>query len=215
MRVLDDVLKKFRILILLDLVFIGMSAGDLFALNLGDKLPVVAIAALKKGSVDKGSVDKGSVDKGSVDKGYGRSDVSSADFDTSQTLGKVTMLNFWATWCDACKVELLEMEKSLKVLKSEKDLRLVFVNLDKDPNQGIAWAKQNLVDPVWFLTKNVMDPQFAVTEKLGVDAFPMTLVINRQGSLSYIQRGYTPGQGLTEKLVSLLRKELQAPLGTH
>jgi thiol-disulfide isomerase/thioredoxin len=182
-------------LILVSLIFTGIGAAPAFGLNLGDKLPVVVLAALDKNSV--------------------RPDGSLGGFHTSQTLGKVTMLNFWATWCEACKVELLEMEKNLKVLKSEKDFRFVFVNLDKDPSQGIEWAKQNLADPALFLTHNVMDPQFSVTEKLGVDSFPMTLVINRQGSLRYIQRGYTPGKGLTEKLVTLLRKELQTPPDAH
>lgn len=180
-------------MILASLIFTGLPSAEGFGMNLGDKLPEVVLAALDKNSV--------------------RADGNPGGFHTSQTLGKVTMMNFWATWCEACKVELLEMEKNLKVLKSEKDFRFVFVNLDKDPSQGIGWAKQNLADPALFLASNVMDPQFAVTEKLGVDSFPMTFVINRQGSLSYIQRGFTPGQGLTEKLVSLLRKELQTPSG--
>lgn len=160
-----------------------------FGIALGDKLPPLVIAALDGGKTP--------------------------GFSTDQTLGKVTMMNFWATWCEACKVELLEMERDFKVLKSEMDLRLVYVNLDKDPRQAVDWAVKNLTDPQGFLKKTYMDPLFTVVEKLEVDSFPMTLVINRQGKISSIQRGYQPGKGLTEKLLSHLRHELQARPGAH
>lgn len=126
-----------------------------------------------------------------------------------QMLGKVTLINFWATWCEACKVELVEMERLLAPQLARQDFNLVFLSLDKDPSKAVTWFKTELAQGDKMLPRLYSDPKFEIADKLAVDSFPMTLVINRAGKVSYVQKGFTPGQGLTEKLVAHVQQELQ------
>ena len=65
--------------------------------------------------------------------------------------GKITLINFWATWCEACKVEIGEMEQQLKSLAEDSKVQVAFVNLDKDPNVAKNWFSSNLKYPEFWL----------------------------------------------------------------
>lgn len=128
-----------------------------------------------------------------------------------QLLSKVTVVNFWATWCEACKVELAEMEKLFTPLFSDKDLVVAFVSLDKEPDKAIAWFKQNVVSPDVMLPRLYGDATFKLAEALEVDSFPLTLVIGRDGKVAFVQRGFKEGDGSTEKLVKFVSELLRRP----
>jgi thiol-disulfide isomerase/thioredoxin len=117
--------------------------------------------------------------------------------------GKVTVVNFWATWCEACKVELVEMEQQLKPHFGEQGLQVAFVALDKEPDQAAAWFKANMKEPAPFLDRLYVDPQFAVADKLAIDSFPMTLVIGKDGKVKHVQRGFKDGEGSTAAIVKI------------
>lgn len=130
-------------------------------------------------------------------------------FSTDKTKGKVTIINFWATWCEACKVELVEMEEQFKIFRNEKDVQRVFVNLDKDPRQAVLWAQRAFKNSGEFLAANYLDGGFDHADLLKVDSFPMTLLVDRQGKVFYKQKGFSPGEGMTEKLVELVKTHLK------
>jgi thiol-disulfide isomerase/thioredoxin len=135
--------------------------------------------------------------------------VKEGALDNAAMTGKVVVINFWATWCAACKVELVEMEDQLKPLLGEKDLNVAFVSLDKDPAKAVEWFQGNLKDPDLFLRHLYADAAFEVADKLKVDAFPMTIVIDRDGKIVHVQRGFKEGEGSTEQIVKLSEKLLK------
>ena len=159
---------------------LGATSRPAKAIEVGDFLPALKMAAMK-----------------------------GEPFTTGRTKGKVTVVNFWATWCEACKTELVEMEEQFKIFRHDRDIQLVFVNLDKDPRQAVAWARQTLKNPLLFLESNYLDGSFEVADQLRVDAFPMTLVIDRQGKIAYKQKGFNPGEKMTEKLVHEIKARLR------
>lgn len=126
-----------------------------------------------------------------------------------QMQGKVTLINFWATWCAACKDELAEMEQLLKPLFANQDLNVAFVALDKDPKQAVQWMQKNLKDAETMLARLYRDEQFQLADKLAVDSFPMTLIVDRSGKIAFVQRGFTPGSGSTQRIASLTKDLLQ------
>jgi peroxiredoxin len=126
--------------------------------------------------------------------------------DNGQLKGKTTVINFWATWCEACKVELLEMEAEFKPLLDAGKVQLAMVSLDKDPSEAAGWLKKNLKDPGFGLKRLYFDPDFAMAESLGVDSFPMTFVVDGEGRILAKQKGFTKGEGSTAKLADLVRK---------
>ncbi len=93
--------------------------------------------------------------------------------DEASLSGKVNVVNFWATWCEACKVELVEMEEEFSsLIKENKDFQFSFVSLDKDPKKAEAWVKKNLKNPELFLKYLFKDPEFKSAEKLEIESFP-------------------------------------------
>lgn len=115
--------------------------------------------------------------------------------------GKVAIINFWATWCEACKVELKEMNKDFAPLHSREDVLVGYVSLDKEPEKAreyltTAFGQDALV------SKNLAhDQTFKAADTLGVDSFPMTLVIDKTGKIVKIQRGFKDGEGSTQAML--------------
>src|SRR5690606_4632196 len=107
------------------------------------------------------------------------------------------------TWCEACKVELVEFEDQLRPYLANKDFQTAFVSLDKDPSKAVAWFQSNLKEPETYLKSLYIDPEFQAADTLAVDSFPMTLVIDQAGKVVHVQKGFVEGEGTTEKLVKV------------
>lgn len=120
--------------------------------------------------------------------------------DQAKLSGKVTVINFWATWCAACKVELKEMEEQFKVFSDEKDFHVAYVSLDKDPAKAVDWFKGNLKDPAEMLKSLYSDAGFLAAESLKVESFPMTFVIDQNGKIANIHEGFKEGENSTEEI---------------
>ena len=132
--------------------------------------------------------------------------VESGILDSKSLQGKVTLINFWATWCEACKVEIAEMEQKFKPLAQDPKVQIAFVSLDKDSAQAKAWFQSHLKEPEFWLKRLYADPLFATADALKIDAFPMTLVVGPKGEVLHAQKGFKDGEGTTEALVTLLQK---------
>lgn len=117
--------------------------------------------------------------------------------------GKVAVINFWATWCEACKVELKEMNTDFSPLYSRSDVVVGYVSLDKEPEKAREYLT-TAFGPEAAVTKNLAhDQTFKAADTLGVDSFPMTLVIDKTGKIIKIQRGFKDGEGSTQSMLKL------------
>jgi thiol-disulfide isomerase/thioredoxin len=151
-----------------------------------------------------GGIDNGSKLSIKVDALEG-----SQNLDQKTMSGKVNVVNFWATWCEACKVELVEMEQEFSKLMENKDFKFSFVSLDKDPSKAEAWVRANLKNPEKFIKHLYKDPSFETAEDLEIDSFPMTVVTGKDLKVSMIQRGFTENSGSTKKIAEQAEKLLQ------
>lgn len=129
-------------------------------------------------------------------------------FTPSMLQNKITLINFWATWCDACKIELKEMKKLFTPLLSNKKFQFLFVSLDKDPENASIWVKENLGTDKKFLSYLYIDPEFKAADKFNIESFPMTVIIDEKGKIIKIQNGFEEGKGLTKKLLEIIDKNL-------
>ena len=120
-------------------------------------------------------------------------------------VGKATLINFWATWCESCKVELREMEKEMVNVQPES--RVVFVSLDKEPVKARDWMTAEFKGSN-SMSKNLFhDGSFAMAEALGIESFPVTLIVDSTGKVIKIQDGFKDGQGSTAALFDTLKKQ--------
>lgn len=133
----------------------------------------------------------------------------SGQIDQAKLKGKVTLINFWATWCAACKVELKEMEDQFRVFSGEKDFQVAYVSLDKEPAKAIEWFNTNLKDPKPMLEHLFLDPAFAAAEKLKVESFPMTFIIDQDGKVVQMVEGFKEGEGSTDSMVKTIGRLLR------
>ena len=87
--------------------------------------------------------------------------------------GKVVLLNFWATWCGPCIVEI----PSLVQLHHEMpNLAIVAVSVDEDADAYSHFIRERHID---FTT--VRDPNESAPKLFHTDMWPETYVINRKG----------------------------------
>ncbi|MCX7913174.1 MAG: TlpA family protein disulfide reductase [Thermodesulfovibrionales bacterium] len=92
----------------------------------------------------------------------------------SDLRGKVVLLNFWATWCESCKLVNTSIQK---LLRSNKDPNIVYITIlyKDDPSNVEEYLKKNGLDfPVLIDDKNV-------ALKYGIGGIPETFIINKKG----------------------------------
>ena len=93
--------------------------------------------------------------------------------------GRVTLVNFWATWCPPCVQEIPSMNR-LAAAYDAKDFGIVSVNFKEDPEHVLAFLKRVDVDfPV------LMDRDGAVSARWRVFAFPSTFLLDQHGNVRY------------------------------
>ena len=102
----------------------------------------------------------------------------------SEYRGQVVMLNFWASWCGPCRQEFPHLD-ALQQKYADLGFTVFGVNVEQDR----ASADRVLRDiPVTFPI--LFDDVNTVCEQYGVDAMPMTLLLDRHGVIRLRQRGY-------------------------
>lgn len=113
-------------------------------------------------------------------------------------LGKVWMLNVWASWCSACREEhpiLVEYSRSGGV-------PVYGLNYKDKREDGLRWLKQ-LGNPY---VDTLFDPEGRLGIDFGVYGVPETFIIDRAGIIRYKQIGPITPQVLREKIEPLLRE---------
>jgi peroxiredoxin len=116
--------------------------------------------------------------------------------------GQVVMVNFWATWCAPCRVEMPHLSRLQDKYRSSGFV-LLGVNVDEDSAKAIGTAgKWGLKFPV------LLDGEKRVAKLYDVATMPSTVLIDRDGRVRYVHRGYREGYEETyDKQVRELLKE--------
>jgi thiol-disulfide isomerase/thioredoxin len=102
----------------------------------------------------------------------------------SSLKGKVFLINFWATWCEACMVEMPSIV-ALRQRYKDKGLEVVAVNVDENPEAVVPKAIRDLkIDfPVY------RDSESKLADLFDVRAIPLTVVINHDRRVLLIETG--------------------------
>lgn len=91
--------------------------------------------------------------------------------------GKNVYINFWATWCPPCKLEMPEIEKLYKDAK-DSDLVILAVNLGEDNKTVTNFMKNKNYH---FIT--LLDSKQAVADLYNVTSIPTSYFIDKNGNL--------------------------------
>lgn len=118
--------------------------------------------------------------------------------------GKVVFINFWATWCSTCEVEMPSMEKLYQRFK-DHGFEMLTISVDKDPSLIEPFMKKyNLTFPV------LLDPDSDVAKKkYKTTGVPETFIVNREGIIVFKKIG--PDDWATDEMMEAFA---QLVLGT-
>ena len=125
--------------------------------------------------------------------------------------GKVVFLNFWATWCGPCKVEMPAMEALYKSFRSQ-GLAILAVSVDQ---QGAAVTRP-FKEAMGLSFPILHDSTYQVGLTYGARTLPMTYIIDRKGIIRQRVFGARDwnSQEARKLIIELLEEPYQAPSET-
>ena len=128
-------------------------------------------------------------------------DLAGQEVTLASLKGKVVVLDFWATWCPPCVKALPIVAETVA---SFKDRGVVFyaVNAREDKAKIEAFLQSKSLDiPV------LLDRDGGVMKLYGVSSIPQTFIVDQEGIVRSIHRGFSPqlGERLTGELDALVK----------
>jgi thiol-disulfide isomerase/thioredoxin len=96
---------------------------------------------------------------------------------------KLVIVNFWASWCEPCRLEMPSLEKMYKT-KSKDGLLILAINEDEQPEALETYLKEK---PVSFPV--LLDADGALMKQLGGRAFPTTILVGSDGRVQMVFEG--------------------------
>jgi peroxiredoxin len=105
----------------------------------------------------------------------------------SELRGQVVLINFWASWCGPCRQEMPLLDQMYQKY-GPLGFTLLGVNVEQDTQDAERMLKDAPVSfPILF------DAQNQVSKLYDVTAMPSTVLVDRDGKVRYMHKGYQPG----------------------
>jgi peroxiredoxin len=163
------------------------------------KFVMIALAGSLLGCTSSSTVPATSAADRKAAPNFAVADANGAQVKLSDYKGKVVLLNFWATWCGPCKIEIpwfIELEKTYK-------------------NRGFATLGVSMDDDGWKVVKPfiaqqainypVMVGNDRVAELYGgIDSLPTTFLIDREGRIASRHPGLVSKRDYEAEILKLI-----------
>ena len=116
--------------------------------------------------------------------------------------GKIAVIDFWATWCEACRMTLPDREEVYQRYKDNEKIAFVAVSADKpevdDETLRNTFRQLGVNLPI------ARDPEQQAYTELRVEAYPTSMIIGPDGVVEHRQTGGDqPGLGAMRTLARL------------
>jgi len=138
-------------------------------------------------------------DIGSQAAEFELADVAGTKVHLSDFKGKVVILDFWATWCGPCRVEIPEFVK-LQDKYRDKGLAIVGLSLDAEGASVVRpFAKEHDINYTMLLATDDTARLYG-----GIVGIPTTFILDRQGRIVKKFVGVVPPETLEQAIQPLL-----------
>ncbi|HIS30752.1 MAG TPA: redoxin domain-containing protein [Candidatus Limivivens intestinipullorum] len=121
--------------------------------------------------------------------------------------GKTVFLNFWATWCQPCRMEMPYIQELYERYSSQEDPEVVILGV-AGPLMGDEGSEEEIAA---FLEENgytypvLMDTDYGQFNTYGIYSFPTTFMINAEGKVY----GYITGSLSLEMMESIIQQTIE------
>jgi thiol-disulfide isomerase/thioredoxin len=117
-----------------------------------------------------------------------------------ESLGKVTIVDFWASWCGPCRKENPNVVAIYAKFHS-KGLNIIGVSLDEDP---VKWKEAIAKDKLtWNQVSNLKGWEEPIAKQYKVESIPATFILDASGK---VVAQDLRGDELEAKIIELLAK---------
>lgn len=116
--------------------------------------------------------------------------------------GDIILLNFWASWCGPCLQEMPKLDKLAQKYQG-MGVQIWGVNVESDSAAAKAYLEKVRVNfPILFDVTNDVSAAYSV------QAMPTTVILNKDGEIASVHRGYQSGyeQKYENDIKKLLRE---------
>ena len=128
-------------------------------------------------------------------------DVDGNTYNLSDFRGKPVILNFWATWCGYCKMEMPDFEEAYQ--KYGDDIHFLMVNVTDGVQETVEKAsefisEQGFTFPVYY------DTEMTAALNYNISGLPVTYLLDAEGEIVAWQQGMVTASTLQTGIDMLL-----------
>jgi peroxiredoxin len=132
-------------------------------------------------------------------------DASGKDVELGDLKGKVVLVNFWATWCEGCQVEIpwfVEFQKEY----ASRGLVVIGISMDDDGWKSVKpWIKEKKVNYPIVIGNEGLGKQY------GLEGMPLTALVDREGRIADVHSGIVKKTATQQKIRDLLQEGFKNP----
>ena len=120
--------------------------------------------------------------------------------------GKITILNFWATWCGPCKLELNNIADVYEEWVEDYNVELVAISIDDSRNTAKV---KSFVNAQGWDFQVLLDSNQDIKRAFNFQAPPYTVLTDASGSIIQVHQGYRNGDEylLEDKIKEIFNKK--------
>jgi len=111
--------------------------------------------------------------------------------------GQVVLVNFWATWCKPCQVEMPEFQAIYEKYRND-GFTILGVNQAEPPELVRPYVEKGGYSGTFAL-----DEKGKISERYGVYGIPQSYLIDRDGKVVYMWRGIATQDSVESQLAKL------------